>query len=222
MLSQEECWRETLLKLATGGVLVVPTDTLPGLSFDPRDSRALATMAAIKPRDDIKNFIGLAADTDAALRFWQPLPKGVHAFLRLAWPGPLSVVWHASNIAPASMISKFGKICLRVPRLEADRRWVRSLLQALDFPLPTTSINRTGEVPCRTNDEVLAFARTNAVEMIKGGDGSLIGPSEPSVGAATLPSTVIDIADDGTIQVLRAGAVSREQLAGWMNLAAKE
>lgn len=188
--------------LAAGLACLHPTDTLPGLAFDPRQPRGLAAIAAIKGRDINKPCLGLAADLAAASRYFAPLPGDWSAALATLWPGPLSVVWRASRGAPPALVGKDGTIGLRVPLLPEGSAWLAQVLSELPYPLPTTSVNASGEPAIAEWDAATRFLTTQR---------HVFAPvvAAPADSAAGQPSTVIRILPDATYEVLRAGAVPR-------------
>ncbi len=187
-----------------------PTDTLPGLTFNPHSHRSIEQLAAIKKRGNSKNFIGLVFNLAAASEFWLPLPINWLNFLNRAWPGPLSVVWHASPKAPGVMVSAEGTICLRVAKFSPADRWMDEVLRQLTYPLPTTSVNISGQSSLVARDELLAFAGNNGV-FVPAGLGAM------SFDAPPVPSTVLRIIDENNFEILRDGAVSNHDIVGWLH-----
>ena len=86
-------------------VCLHPTDTVPGLTFDPLSRKASERLQAIKGRDPAKTFLGLVADVYEAKRFWQELPAPWSRLLEDIWPAPLTVIWKANSRAPKVMVA---------------------------------------------------------------------------------------------------------------------
>ena len=78
--------------LAAGGVVLLATDTLPGLHCRADDGGALARLLAIKARDPRKPLLLLCADATQALGLAMPLSGPVAAYARRCWPGPHTLV----------------------------------------------------------------------------------------------------------------------------------
>ncbi len=197
-----------LRALAHGQALLHPTETLPGLAFDPRLAAGAAVLTAVKGRAAGKPCLGLVPDLAAARRFFAPLPAPWDRALGRLWPGPLSIVWTASAAAPAALVGGDGTIGLRVPALAPDAAWLLLLLRALALPLPTTSVNASGAEPLTTWSAARAFCA-----------GAAFVPDwAPHADAfAGAPSTIVSLRADGAHAVLREGALSaaalREALA---------
>jgi len=190
--------------MAAGLVCVHPTDTLPGLAFDPRRAEALARLFAIKSGKSRQGFVSLVADLDSACKFWQPLPGKWRLVLEEFWPGPLSVIWAASAAAPRTLVDSTGGLALRVPALAEGSQWLRDFLASADFPLPSTSVNRSGEQPVRSWDDARRFACEYA--------GTFAPDVEAVDAGAGQPSTLIRITDATSFVCVRAGALDPEKI----------
>ncbi len=201
----EKLTQEFLTSLKQGCLCLHPTDTLPGLTFDPDRDEGRQALVELKGRiDAAKPFLGLVDCVTKAQRYYQPLPTGWLRVLAELWPGPLSVVWKASKEAPASLTAADGTIGLRVPELPAEAAWFRQVLVALDRPLPTTSVNRAGEPP--------ATEFADAGRLLANAKASYIPAWTPEPSARALPSTVIRVQSSGGYTVLRQGAMTTARI----------
>jgi L-threonylcarbamoyladenylate synthase len=186
--------------LRAGKACLHPTDTLPGLAFDPDSAAGRAAVVAVKGRSETAPFLGLVPDVAAARRYWAPLPAGWERALARLWPGPLSVIWRASAAAPRALTGE-GCIGLRVPRLGAGAGWFEDFLRQAPWPLPTTSVNASGERPHTDWAGAAAFLGGRADCFVPALDGAA------PVFAQGQPSTIIKLAEDGGFHVVRAGAL---------------
>ena len=196
--------------LAQGRVCLHPTDTVPGLTFSPRDPLAVDRIFAVKHRDRTKNFIGLVPDLITAQLYWQPLPEKWQNFLTLAWPGPLSVVWSAGTFAPESMVSQTATICLRVPLIPIKESWLYEVLRGVSYPLPTTSVNFSGKPAFTDWLAAAAFSLENKIFVPE------ISMKNSPV-TDLYPSTIMRIIDFDNFEIIRAGAISAAQIQGWLD-----
>lgn len=194
-----------------GRLCLHPTDTLPGLSFNPLDDRGYSALCHLKQRPHDKPLIGLIADLAAAAPWWSPLTPKESRFLAELWPGPVSVVRQASGQAPASMVSASNELALRCPVWSDDLCWMNDLLVRLALPFPTTSVNISDQPPARNWSEAAKFAQMY--------DVFVPGIADPG-GADNVPSTVIRLtSSDQEPLVLRHGRVSREAILNiWREL----
>jgi len=190
--------------LRAGRACLHPTDTLPGLTFDPYSAAAKVNMQTLKGRDEGKPFLGLVASAGLARRFFAPLPGRWEEALDTLWPGPLSVVWQAAPSAPPTLVAEDGTIGLRVPQFSLEAAWMGVVLALLEMPLPTTSVNRSGEPPVRHFTEAATFLQKLP--------GCYVPPWRPQLEGEALQSTVVRLHADGGFTVLRAGALAESQL----------
>ena len=162
--------------LAAGGVAIMPCDTIYGIVGPAPASEA--RLRELKGRGE-KSFLQLIAGPDWLARFGQlRLPESLAAY----WPGPLTLIFPAGQ----------DSVALRVP---ADPR-LRALLERLDRPLYSTSVNRSGQPALwRIADIVEQF---EAVVDLVVDAGDLPG---------RLPSTIVDVSQR-PFRVLRQGALS--------------
>lgn len=184
--------------LRAGKICLHPTDSIPGLSFDPRLDANRQKLDGIKGRDAVKSYIGLLANLDMARIFWRPLPGNWFDVLSQVWPAPLSVVWEAAPTCPISIVGKDGSVAFRLPQLAPDMQWLLRAIQELGCPMPTTSVNDSGQEPLTVWDEAVRWLDNKSshtyVPTLK---------SQPRF--SPQPSTVIKIIDGERFQVLREG-----------------
>jgi L-threonylcarbamoyladenylate synthase len=178
-----------------GEVVVIPTDTVYGVGADAFDRQAVAAVLAAKGRGrdvpppvlvpNVRTLDGLAVDVSAAGR------ELVAAF----WPGPLTVVCHASPSLDWDLGDTNGTVALRMPL----HRVALAVLE-LTGPMAVTSANRTGEPPATTVDEAIEQLGTAVSVYLDGG-------SSPS----TTASTIVDITR-AVPRVLRPGPIPLDRL----------
>jgi len=198
---------EFLARFTNGEICLHPTDTIPGLTFDPHHTSSIDLLMKIKGRESTKSFIGLVAHQEFAEKNWLPLPDGWQDALKKLWPGPLSVIWRASGNAPKSMVTTDGMIALRCPLLSESDSWFNEVLvKLIGVPLPTSSVNRSGETAA---DNWVA-----AVEWCDLAGGIYVPPVklEHKESYKTQASSLIRIADDGNWELLRAGPVTQTKI----------
>jgi tRNA threonylcarbamoyl adenosine modification protein (Sua5/YciO/YrdC/YwlC family) len=138
-------WLDTaavLSALADGAVVLLPTDTLPGLHARLDRPAALAAIDRIKRRPPGKPLLVLAADLAAAQALTATLDRSVLERLDELWPGPFTVILPGRAGLPAAVTSAEGTVAVRVP----DWSPLRSLLTDCG-PLASTSANRSGQAP---------------------------------------------------------------------------
>jgi L-threonylcarbamoyladenylate synthase len=175
--------------LRDGGVVAYPTDTFYGLAVDPRDTKAVRRLFALKGRAGTSALTVVAADIDQA--------REVAVFdvtaARLAqrwWPGPLTIVVRARAVVSRETLAGGTTMGVRVP----DHQVARALARAFGFCVTATSANRSGQRPAISADDVAAA--------LPGVDAILDAGPAPGGEA----STIVECGGAG-LTLLRAGAV---------------
>jgi L-threonylcarbamoyladenylate synthase len=175
--------------VATGGVVLIPSESFYGLAADPRSAAARERVDALKGRPSELGLPVLCAD-------WQQLeslvvvPERFRVKLSRVWPAALTVVLPAKLELAAA---RGATLAVRIPA----HRELRALLYRVG-PLTGTSANRHGASPCTTVDDALrSLAGTPELALDQG----------PTAGG--LASTLVDLTG-AEVRVLRAGPVSWE------------
>ncbi|HSO22680.1 MAG TPA: L-threonylcarbamoyladenylate synthase [Chondromyces sp.] len=175
--------------VATGGVVLIPSESFYGLAADPRSAAARKRVDALKGRPSELGLPVLCAD-------WQQLeslvvvPERFRVKLSRVWPAALTVVLPAKLELAAA---RGATLAVRIPA----HRELRALLYRVG-PLTGTSANRHGASPCTTADDALrSLAGMPELALDQG----------PTAGG--LASTLVDLTG-AEVRVLRAGPVPWE------------
>lgn len=181
-----------------GGVIAFPTDTLYGLGCSLFDVAAVELLARLKRRSAGHAVISLIPDPAQAWGLALEVPPVGERLIRACWPGPLSLIFHASAIVPAGVQGAGGTVALRCPKDPLSL----ALLARVGGPVVSSSANLTGQPPATTAEEVLAVFG-NQLDLILDG-----GPRREGV-----PSTLVDVSGDRPV-LLRRGALDVRPLLG--------
>lgn len=176
--------------LASGGVAILPTDTVYGFSAVVSEKfKSGEKIYRIKGRNENKPMIQLISSPDDLKVYTDLVPP---ASLLEKWPGPLTIIVPLkSSLSPENVTVAF--------RCPGDF-WLREVIARCGFPIYSTSVNRSGEKVLETVDEIVAeFGRE--VDLIVS-DGDRHG---------SVPSTIVRM-DGSDVVVVREGAIkiSRE------------
>ena len=127
--------------IQSGGVLVYPTDTLYGLGVDARDDDAIMKLSRMKGRGGPWS---VAVSNLEMLQRYATLRGTQRDFAPSHLPGKITLILPAvlTDIA-ASVLGPDQTVGIRIP----DHLFVIELVKRLDFPITSTSVNRTGEKP---------------------------------------------------------------------------
>lgn len=184
--------------LAEGGVAVFPADTVYGLACDPENRFAVQRLYLMKRRPLDKPSAVMFFELSAALEALPELGSRTRQSALRLLPGAVTLlVANPARRFPLACGADPTTLGLRVPAVPG--------LAGMRRPVLQSSANRAGGPDPRRLDEVPELIRTAADLVIDRGE--LPGT----------PSTVVDLRDfedTGTWNVIRAGAVSEESLAG--------
>lgn len=133
--------------LRSGGVVLLPTDTIYGLHAVATDDRAVARIAEVKGRDEGKPFVVIAASLAQLEAIGVVADATVRTALEELWPAPLTAILPLRNAIAASRGA--ASLAVRVP----DLAWLRALLETIG-PITSTSANRSGEPPVERPDQL--------------------------------------------------------------------
>lgn len=182
---------DAVRRLASGGVLLLATDTLPGWHCRADDPVAIRRILAAKGRALDKPLLVLAGSLEQARKFTGRLSAAQTAACRQCWPGPYSLILPVGSQVPPEVTCGRTTIAVRVPDLAA----LRDLILAVGVPLVSTSANRAGETAA--GDLASAAREFGALsDGIWGRDQA--GPTAPKA------SAVVDLTVT-PFRVLRAG-----------------
>ncbi len=177
--------------LKSGGVLLLATDTLPGLHCRADDQGAVQRILACKGRAAEKSLLVVAGSSEQAWTVVAPLAADQIAACERCWPGPFSLILPAGPAVAPAVTAGGRTLAVRVPAVEA----LRQIILAVGVPLVSTSANRSGAVPAR---DLAGAAAEFGTEV----DG--VWGEEPQAGAEAIPSAVVDLTTQ-PFAVLRPG-----------------
>lgn len=161
--------------LLSGGVAIVPTDTVYGLAAHPDFPAAVEKLYSIKGRERSKP-VALLVDSPSVLA--SGASAAAQRLAAKCWPGALTIVLDSDGEG------------YRAP----DHGWLRRLIARCGGALRTTSANLSGRKAPATLEEALAQLGGLADVAIDGGRC-----------AGGVASAVVRAKRDGSIEVLRRG-----------------
>lgn len=140
---------EAAALLASGGVVLLPTDTVPGLHCRADLTAAVDRVARLKQRASQQPFLLLWASLSQALHFTIDVPERTIDYMNVCWPGPFTLILKAGRQAPRAATAGGNTIAGRVPALPA----LAQLVASVGSPLVSTSANLAGQPPSFNLDE---------------------------------------------------------------------
>ncbi len=197
----QEVVADAVALVASGGVLLYPTDTVYGLGGDATNRQAVARICEVKGRDPAKSMLSMVAHV-AMLRKYAKVTPLAFALADRFLPGPLSVILESTGTLASELIGPLGA-GFRIP----DHALCLDLVRLLGRPVVTTSANRSGLPQPQTLDAILAgFGEQLALVDLVLDAGTL---------PASSPSTLLDARGEKAV-LLREGVISKETLAAYL------
>lgn len=182
--------------LADGQVIAYPTETIYGLGADVLNRKAVKRIYDLKARDYGLPIAILVADLKMLREITLEVPDSALPLMRTFWPGPLTILFPASEAIPKGLVTNTGKVGIRI----SSHPVAAAIVECFGRPITTTSANLSGFPPSLSVKHVHKYFGDRLSVIIDGGE------CEPSRG-----STVVDIADE-TMRIVRDGAIPAEDV----------
>jgi len=196
---------EAVARIAAGGLVAFPTETIWGLGADARSEGAVARLRAWKVRGDDQPLSVLVTGLAALAALGAEVGPLARDLAGAFWPGPLTLVLPCKGRFAAGVARADGALGVRCSPHPVAASLARALEAAGVGPITATSLNRHGDAPARTRTEA-ALACTRGE-----GDAPLLFLGDGLDAGGGRASTVVDLT--GAVpRVLRWGAVSHDML----------
>lgn len=180
-----------------GGLVVFPTETVYGLGADGTNADAAISVYEAKGRPSNNPLIIHISDPEDAGKYCvtdELYFKLAKAFM----PGPLTVILKKKNIIPDSVTGGLGTVAVRCP----SHPIARSIIKECGLPIAAPSANLSGR-PSPTCARYCIEDLFGRVDVIVDGGDCEIG----------LESTIVKTEDDGSLTLLRPGAITVDELS---------
>jgi len=172
-----------------GGVVLLPTDTIYGISASVYDAKAVERVYELKRRDVGVPLIVLISELDDLKSFGVSLDRKRQSLLQQNWPGKISFILPVGK--GYKYISRgLGSVAFRMPDDEELLGLIRST-----GPLVSTSANPSGQPPAHSVLEARQYFADRLDYYKDGGD------------VYSEPSTLVDMTGDVPI-VRRQGSTA--------------
>lgn len=184
--------------IVSGGIVVLPTETVYGLAANAFDENAVQKIFAAKGRPQDNPLIVHIADQSMADGVAVDIPEKARLLMDAFWPGPLSLVLKKADAIPHAVSAGLGTVAVRLPQNDI----MLDIIRKAGVPLAAPSANRSGR-PSPTTAQHAAEDMLGRVPLIIDGGPCGVG----------VESTVLDMTGEVPV-VLRPGGITMEMLEG--------
>ena len=182
--------------LKSGGLVVLPTETVYGLGGNGLNKRTCKKIYEAKGRPSDNPLILHIAENSELDALVAEIPDVAKKCMEKFWPGPLTIIFKRSEIIPDEATGGLDTVAIREPSNEI----AHAILKAVDFPVAAPSANLSGR-PSPTKVEHVIEDLNGRVDIIVDGGHSVVG----------IESTVLDVTVDPPM-ILRPGKITLEDL----------
>ena len=187
---------KTVSILADGGIIVIPTDTIPGIGCRADNKETVRKLFELKDRPENLALPVIISSTDDVRNYAVDIPKQFAPLADKFWPGALTIVLKSNGKISRLVGGGLETLGFRVP----DYSLVRSVVKKAGFPIALTSANPHTVPPSASHERLLKWWK-GKVEMI------IIGTSIES----RPPSTVVDLSGE-IPSILRVGVINQDEI----------
>lgn len=183
---------EAVAALRQGDLIIYPTDTLYAIACSALNQGAIEKICRIKGINPQKETLSIVCSDISQASEYARIDNNAFRILKTGLPGPFTFVLPASTTLPKVFKGR-RTVGVRVP----DNPIATALARELGNPLLTTSVSydEDGSHESVSSPDAVAITYADKVGiLIDGGDS-------PGV-----PSTVVDLTDSSSPEILRQGA----------------
>lgn len=194
----EDALNEAARLLQEGKLVAFPTETVYGLGANGLDETAVAEIFAAKNRPKDNPLILHIAEKEQLHALAASVPDVAEKLMDAFWPGPLTLIFPATEEIPAVVTGGGDTVAVRMP----SHPIAQEIIRRADRPIAAPSANTSG-APSPTDARAVFSDLAGRIPLIVDGGETGIG----------LESTVLDI----TVQppaLLRPGFVTPEDIEG--------
>ena len=194
--ARSEAIAAAVAAVKSGGLVVLPTDTVYGIGADAFDARAVAALLAAKGRGRDMPVGVLVGSWHTIEGLVYTMPESARELIRAFWPGALSLVVQQAPSLQWDLGDTRGTVMLRMPLHPVAIDLLRET-----GPMAVSSANVSGRPAASTAEE----ARTQLGDSV---DVYLDGGTAPQQAA----STILDLTGSAP-RITREGPVSAAAIA---------
>ena len=179
-----------------GKVVAIPTEARYTLIADPLNLHAITRVFQAKGRETVRSLPMLVADTLMVEELAREMSSRFYVLARKFWPGPLSIIVHASSKVPLKVTGNTGRLAVRQSRSQIAAK----IIERISQPVIATSANLSGQPTCVSGIEVFGTMDGRVDLVLDGGVCTGAG------------SSTVDITEPYW-KLIREGAIPEKEIA---------
>lgn len=189
--------RRLAARLARGGLVAVPSETVYGLAADALNAKACRSIFTAKGRPANDPLIVHIADLRQINELVTDFPPEARRLAESFWPGPLTIVLKKTATVPDIVTAGLDSVAVRMPAHPLFQKLIRLSKR----PLAAPSANPFGYI-----------SPTCAAHVKSGLSGRIGAVLDGGTCPVGVESTIIDLRDPSRPLLLRPGGLAREAL----------
>ena len=197
---------DKLDKVATviknGGIVVFPTETVYGIGADCLNEEAIKKLYRVKNRPITQKTSLLVSSIYMLKQYTKNISEIENILINSFFPGPLTLVLHKNKSIPYLLTNNEEIVGFRMPKNGIALK----LIEKVGRPIATSSANTKGHPSGICIEDIIQDFGEKVDYYIDGGK-SKIGKG----------STVAQVMEDGSINIIREGSITLEQMMQAIN-----
>ncbi len=184
---------EILKTLEDGKLIIIPTDTVYGISCDATNTKAIKKVNEAKERKDAKPLLILVSDEEMLKKYTKDITPLEEEVMHKFMPGKLTMLFKKNELLSDELTAGSPYIAIRIP----DYKELLELIKKFNKPIISTSANITGSDVVASLDNLESKLKEKIAYIYD------IGTLN------TNPSTLLKVEDEKII-ILREGEVANK------------
>lgn len=186
--------KEIVEVIKSGGVVIMPTDTIYGIIADATNECAIQRVYEMKKRNEHKPMLMLVNSIEMLEKYVSSINDVERKLIDELWPGALTIIFKKKNISDL-LTGGLDTVGIRFP----DNELLIDIMNELNVPLLSTSVNVSGDesATCINNISNLILDSVDYVYDV----GECKGE----------PSTIV-VVNDNELKILREGVIKSNEI----------
>jgi len=193
---QDKDIKSIALLIESGGLCVLPTETVYGLAGNGMSPSSVEKIYEAKGRPSDNPLILHIAELSMLKPLVKVIPDGAQKLMDAFWPGPLTLVFKKSSKVPKAVTAGLDTVAIRMPQHPI----MQAIINASNLPLAAPSANLSGKPSATRFSHVFNDLNGKVEAMIDGGESTL-----------GIESTVLDVSSFPWT-ILRPGLISQAMI----------